>query len=152
MYVFLVLCCWSFVFFIRILKRITSVRKYFILISFLNQMNQFLLSKSHIKGRVLFWLELWVTCHWPVPAALTAEETSVLTPSLDRVSSAVWRAWSPKCFRSSRKSPRAPLSKKHTQNTPRYLNIWGREFFFQISNWIFRVSVYCTRTINVTLS
>lgn len=59
----------------------------------------------------------------PVPAALTAVDTRVLTPSVDRESRAEWRAWSPKCFRSSRKLPRTPLSKKHMQNTPRYLNI-----------------------------
>lgn len=59
----------------------------------------------------------------PVPAALTALDTRVLTPSVDRESRAEWRAWSPKCFRSSRKLPRTPLSKKHMQNTPRYLNI-----------------------------
>lgn len=82
----------------------------------------FIVKKKNFQQTIFHIIVVGIICS-PVPAALTALDTRVLTPSVDRESRAEWRAWSPKCFRSSRKLPRTPLSKKHMQNTPRYLNI-----------------------------
>lgn len=82
----------------------------------------FIVKKRNFQQTFFYIIVVGIICS-PVPAALTAVDTRVLTPSVDRESRAEWRAWSPKCFRSSRKLPRTPLSKKHMQNTPRYLNI-----------------------------
>lgn len=118
---------------------ITYVRKYSVLIFFLNQMNQ---SNKKRKGSILIGIvgNMSLTCSGCADCRGDQRLDAVTGQGIQRrVKSLV-----PEVLQVVQEiSPSATQQETHAEHSQVFEHLRTR-IFFQISNWIFRVSVYCS--------